>query len=54
MSPPAKPGRIRKASLEPAATAADEIDAMTGDPNFMTSLARGLAVIRGFTQQKRA
>ena len=26
---------------------------MSGDPNFMTSLARGLAVIRGFTQQKR-
>jgi IclR family pca regulon transcriptional regulator len=36
------------------ATAADEIEAMTGDPNFMTSLARGLAVIRGFTQQKRS
>ena len=31
-------------------TAADEIEAMSGDPNFMTSLARGLAVIRGFTQ----
>ena len=27
---------------------------MSGDPNFMTSLARGLAVIRGFTQQKRS
>jgi len=27
---------------------------MTGDPNFMTSLARGLAVIQGFTQQKRS
>ena len=37
----------------PALTAAQEIDEMTGDPNFMTSLARGLAVIRGFTQQKR-
>jgi IclR family pca regulon transcriptional regulator len=35
-------------------TAADEIGAMSGDPNFMTSLARGLAVIRGFTQQKRS
>ena len=35
-------------------TAADEIEAMSGDPNFMTSLARGLAVIRGFTQQKRS
>jgi len=27
---------------------------MSGDPNFMTSLARGLAVVRGFTQQKRS
>jgi IclR family pca regulon transcriptional regulator len=41
-----------RASSSP--TPADEIEAMTGDPNFMTSLARGLAVIRGFTQQKRS
>jgi IclR family transcriptional regulator, pca regulon regulatory protein len=34
-------------------TPASEIEAMTGDPNFMTSLARGLAVIRAFTQQRR-
>lgn len=32
---------------------ADEIQALTGDPNFMTSLARGLAVIRGFSEQRR-
>jgi IclR family pca regulon transcriptional regulator len=38
----------------PVPTVADEIEAMSGDPNFMTSLARGLAVIRGFTQQKRS
>ena len=37
-----------------AGTAARAIDALTGDPNFMTSLARGLAVIQGFTQQKRS
>jgi IclR family pca regulon transcriptional regulator len=36
-----------------ALTAADEIQAMSGDPNFMTSLARGLAVIRGFSHQRR-
>ena len=36
----------------PSAVAA--IEAMRGDPNFMTSLARGLAVVRGFTQQKRS
>ena len=36
-----------------AASAADEIDAFAGDPNFMTSLARGIAVIRGFSQEQR-
>lgn len=30
-----------------------EIDAFGGDPNFMNSLARGLAVIRGFSREKR-
>jgi IclR family pca regulon transcriptional regulator len=53
----AKPAgtRARPAGRAKApATAASEIDAMTGDPNFMTSLARGLAVIQGFTQQKRS
>src|SRR6266849_6180338 len=34
-------------------TPASEIDGLTGDPNFMTSLARGLAVIRAFTLQRR-
>lgn len=32
---------------------APEIAAASGDPNFMTSLARGLAVIRGFSREKR-
>jgi len=36
------------APLDPSA----EI-AAAGDPNFMTSLARGLAVIRGFSREKR-
>lgn len=31
---------------------AEEIDALT-DPNFMTSLARGLAVLRAFSDQRR-
>jgi len=35
------------------ATPASEIEALGGDPNFMTSLARGLAVIRGFSQETR-
>ncbi len=34
-------------------SAAERIGAWSGDPNFMTSLARGIAVIRAFTQQKR-
>ena len=34
-------------------SAAERIEAWSGDPNFMTSLARGIAVIRAFTQQKR-
>lgn len=36
-----------------APTIADEIDALT-DPSFMTSLARGLAVIRAFGDQRRS
>jgi IclR family pca regulon transcriptional regulator len=36
-----------------AVTPAGEIHAFAGDPNFMASLARGLAVIRAFTQQQR-
>lgn len=33
---------------------AAEIVAASGDPNFMASLARGLAVIRGFSREKRS
>ncbi len=33
------------------ATPAAALDVYTGDPNFMTSLARGLIVIQAFTQQ---
>lgn len=31
---------------------AQQIEALTGDPNFMTSLARGLAVIHAFQERK--
>jgi IclR family transcriptional regulator, pca regulon regulatory protein len=41
--------RPRKQSL----TIAEEIEALT-DPDFMTSLARGLAVIRAFSDQRRS
>jgi IclR family pca regulon transcriptional regulator len=34
-------------------TPAVEIQGFAGDPNFMASLARGLSVIRAFTQQRR-
>ena len=40
--PAAKPAR---------ATPASSLDVYQGDPNFMTSLARGLIVIQAFTQQ---
>jgi IclR family pca regulon transcriptional regulator len=35
----------------PKVTPAATLDVYTGDPNFMTSLARGLIVIQAFTQQ---
>ena len=53
-SPPArKPSGTKAASAsatEP--TIAEQIDALT-DPNFMTSFARGLAVIRAFSDKRR-
>jgi IclR family pca regulon transcriptional regulator len=39
------------APATPKATPAAALDVFTGDPNFMTSLARGLVVIQAFTQQ---
>jgi IclR family pca regulon transcriptional regulator len=50
-----KTGRKRAIFDDTAApmTPSGEIDALSGDPNFMTSLARGLAVVRAFTEQKR-
>jgi IclR family pca regulon transcriptional regulator len=38
---------------EKAMTIAQEIESMT-DPSFMTSLARGLAVVRAFSDQRRS
>jgi IclR family pca regulon transcriptional regulator len=46
------PTRIIAPNAAPV-TPASEIQAFAGDPNFMASLARGLAVIRAFTQQTR-
>ena len=51
----------RSLAQEPASTAklprpltiAEEIDALT-DPSFMTSLARGLAVVKAFSDHRRA
>jgi len=47
--------RPRPASMAPAiiASPAKRIEAFTGDPNFMTSLARGLAVVHAFQERKR-
>ncbi|MDH4559117.1 IclR family transcriptional regulator [Pseudomonas sp. BN417] len=48
----------QRATLPPLAppiiaSPAKRIEAFTGDPNFMTSLARGLAVIHAFQERKR-
>jgi len=45
----APPASRRPPPLSPAR----EIAALNGDPNFMTSLARGLAVVKAFTEQRR-
>jgi IclR family pca regulon transcriptional regulator len=52
-SPNAAAPRPKPVAPATTPTAAEEIQALSGDPNFMTSLARGLAVIRGFSQQRR-
>ncbi len=39
--------------LEPVQTSQTPFEGAVGDPNFMTSLARGLAVIQAFSQTKR-
>ncbi len=43
----------KKAATPNPPSIAEEIDALT-DPSFMTSLARGLAVIRAFGEQRRS
>ena len=53
--PPATPASEVLAATPPKpaakATPASALDVYAGDPNFMTSLARGLIVIQAFTQQ---
>ena len=44
---------LTSASPSRTLSIAEEIDALT-DPSFMTSLARGLAVIKAFSDQRRA
>jgi len=43
------PAAVPKVPLTPSA----HIDEFSGDPNFMTSLARGLVVIQAFSQRQR-
>jgi IclR family transcriptional regulator, pca regulon regulatory protein len=52
-SRPTPPPAAHSLSPEPPATPSAKIDALSGDPNFMTSLARGLAVIQAFTDRKQ-
>ncbi|GGA62429.1 IclR family transcriptional regulator [Edaphobacter acidisoli] len=53
-APSAMPASLPSAvapALASKQTPASALDAFAGDPNFMTSLARGLVVIQAFTQQ---
>jgi IclR family pca regulon transcriptional regulator len=49
--PPASNGSEPPPSAPARQTPASALDVYAGDPNFMTSLARGLIVIQAFTQQ---
>jgi IclR family transcriptional regulator, pca regulon regulatory protein len=53
--PKSLPDSLPRAADAPgtALTPSAQIDALSGDPNFMTSLARGLAVIQAFSDKKR-
>jgi IclR family pca regulon transcriptional regulator len=51
--PPDRASVVGVGRADQPVSAAERIEAWSGDPNFMTSLARGIAVIRAFTQQKR-
>jgi IclR family pca regulon transcriptional regulator len=48
-----KAPRASRTAAEAGLTPAARISGLAGDPNFMTSLARGLAVIAAFSGQKR-
>jgi IclR family transcriptional regulator, pca regulon regulatory protein len=50
---PPKPAAAPVPAAPASPTPSAQIDALTGDPDFMTSLARGLAVIQAFSQKKR-
>jgi IclR family transcriptional regulator, pca regulon regulatory protein len=50
-APPPVPPAAAPVAPAPKPTPASALDVFTGDPNFMTSLARGLIVIQAFTQQ---
>jgi len=50
-APPLIPSAPASLPDTPKTTPAASLDVYTGDPNFMTSLARGLIVIQAFTQQ---
>jgi IclR family pca regulon transcriptional regulator len=56
VSAPAESRPVLPRPANPEATSSAptaQIDAFRGDPNFMTSLARGLTVIQAFSQKKR-
>lgn len=50
-SNPAPRSVARRGNAPPSE--AEQIRSLSGDPNFMTSLARGLAVLRAFSEQRQ-
>jgi IclR family transcriptional regulator, pca regulon regulatory protein len=48
---PSKPAQSPPAPPRPSPAA--QVDALSGDPNYMTSLARGLVVIQAFSERNR-
>ncbi|HYA63992.1 MAG TPA: helix-turn-helix domain-containing protein, partial [Candidatus Sulfotelmatobacter sp.] len=45
-------GPAQQLSAESTVSLAAQLDEFSGDPNFMTSLARGLLVIQAFSQRR--
>ncbi|HXW16679.1 MAG TPA: IclR family transcriptional regulator C-terminal domain-containing protein [Candidatus Acidoferrales bacterium] len=52
-SPPISPNAAPQTTTAQNQSPAQQVDSHTGDPNYMTSLARGLVVIQAFSERNR-